>query len=221
MNGTINLGQVVLNGSGQASFNAGALAAGSYSITAIYGGDATYAASTSATLAEVATSPPYIWVANGDQTLSKTNNSGLAFSPSGGYPGGGLGVAIDGFGNVWSGGSGNVTMLNKTGGGGQTFTAGGIATPASIAIAGDGSVWIANTNNTIANLSNNGTALSPSSGYNGGGLSTPTGLAIDASGNVWVTNTGDSSLTEFVGAAAPVVTPLATAVKNANQGGQP
>ena len=64
-------------------------------------------------------------------------------------------------------------------------------------------------------------ALSPNAGYSGGGLSTPTGLAIDNSGNVWVTNTGDSSLTEFVGAAAPVVTPLATAVKNVDQGGQP
>jgi len=221
MTGTTNLGTVVLNGSGQASFDAGPLSAGLYSITAIYGGDATYAASNSAALAEVATLPPYIWVANGDQTLSKINESGLAFSPPGGYPGGGLGVAIDGFGNVWSGGAGNVTMLNKVGGAAQTFTGGGIATPASIAIAGDGSVWIANTNSTIANLTNGGAALSPSAGYNGGGLSTPTGVAIDASGNVWVTNTGDSSLTEFVGAAAPVVTPLATAVKNANQGGQP
>jgi streptogramin lyase len=112
-------------------------------------------------------------------------------------------------------------MLNEAGGGSRTFAGGGIAIPASIAIAGDGSVWIANTNSTLANLANNGTPLSPSAGYSGGGLSTPTGLAIDSSGNVWVTNTGDSSLTEFVGAAAPVVTPLATAVKNANQGGQP
>jgi streptogramin lyase len=114
-----------------------------------------------------------------------------------------------------------VTMLNSVGGVSQSFTGGGIAIPASIAIAGDGAVWIANTNSTIANLANSGTALSPSAGFSGGGLSTPTGLAIDSSGNVWVTNSGDSSLTEFVGAAAPVVTPLATAVKNANQGGQP
>jgi streptogramin lyase len=112
-------------------------------------------------------------------------------------------------------------MLNEAGGGSQTFSGGGIATAAALAIAGDGSVWIANTNSTLANLTNNGTPLSPNAGYNGGGLSTPTGLAIDSSGNIWVTNTADSSLTEFVGAAAPVVTPLAAAVKNVNQGGQP
>ena len=221
MNGTTMLGAVGLSGTAQASFTAGPLSAGSYSITAIYSGDSTYAGSSSTSLTQIATSPPYIWTANGDRSLSKINTGGLIFSPPGGYPGGGSGIAIDGFGDVWSGGNGSVSMINKVGAGSQTFTGGGVAIPASIAIAGDGSVWIANTNSTIANLANNGTALSPSTGYNGGGLSTPTGLAIDGSGNVWVTNTGDSSLTEFVGAAAPVVTPLATAVKNANQGGQP
>ena len=61
----------------------------------------------------------------------------------------------DGLGNAWSGGNGSVTMFNEVGGS-QSFTGGGIATPTSIAIAGDGSVWIANTNNTLANLTNNG-----------------------------------------------------------------
>ena len=221
VNGTTTLGTVVLNGTAQASLTAGSLTPGAYSITAIYGGDGTYAASASTALIQMAISPPFIWLANGDQTLSKISTGGIGFSPPGGYPGGGSGLAIDGFGNVWSGGNGTVTMLNEAGGGSQTFAGGGIAIPASIAIAGDGSVWIANTNSTLANLANNGTPLSPSAGYSGGGLSTPTGLAIDSSGSVWVTNTGDSSLTEFVGAAAPVVTPLATAVKNVNQGGQP
>jgi hypothetical protein len=221
VNGTATLGTVVLNGTAQASLTAGSLTPGVYSITAIYGGDGTYAASASTALTQVVISPPFIWLANGNQTVSKLSTGGIAFSPPGGYPGGGSGLAIDGFGNVWSGGNGTVTMLNEAGGGSRTFSEGGIAIPASIAIAGDGSVWIANTNSTLSNLTNSGTPLSPNVGYSGGGLSTPTGLAIDSSGNVWVTNTADSSLTEFVGAAAPVVTPLATAVKNANQGGQP
>jgi DNA-binding beta-propeller fold protein YncE len=34
------------------------------------------------------------------------------------------------------------------------------------------------------------------------------GIAVDASGNLWVTNFGDDTLTEFVGIAAPVKTPL-------------
>jgi hypothetical protein len=37
-------------------------------------------------------------------------------------------------------------------------------------------------------------------------------LAIDGSGNAWVT--GGNQVTEFVGAAAPVVTPLAANLGN-------
>ena len=43
-------------------------------------------------------------------------------------------------------------------------------------------------------------------GYNIGGL------AIDGSGNMWVT--GGNQVTEFIGAAAPVVTPLAANLGN-------
>jgi hypothetical protein len=221
LSGTTVLGATLLSGAGQASLQVGALAAGLYSITAAYGGDTTYAGSSSTALTETATSPPYIWLANGNQTLSKFGVSGLAFALPSGYSGGGYGAAVDGAGNIWSGEPGNVTVLDRFGSGAQTFSGGGIATPASIAIAGDGSVWIANTNSTISTLANNGAATSPTTGYSGGGMASPTAIAIDGSGNVWVTNTGDSSLTEFVGAAAPVVTPLAAAVKNNNQGGQP
>jgi streptogramin lyase len=35
-------------------------------------------------------------------------------------------------------------------------------------------------------------------------------IAIDASGNVWITNFGSNILTEFVGLASPVRTPLIT-----------
>ena len=221
MNGTTMLGTVILNGSAQAAFGSASLSPGSYSITAIYSGDANFAGSSSTPLVQVATSPPYIWIANGNSTLSKISAGVIPFSPPGGYSGGGLGLAIDGFGNVWSGSNGSVTMLNSVGAGSKSFSGGGIAGPASIAIAGDGSVWIANANSTIAVLANNGTPQSPATGFSGGGLNTPTGLAIDSSGNVWVTNSGDSSLTEFVGAAPPVTTPLASAVKNGNQGGRP
>ena len=46
------------------------------------------------------------------------------------------------------------------------------------------------------------------------GSSTPVKLleafavAIDASGNLWVTNFGSNTLTEFIGLAVPVKTPL-------------
>jgi len=34
-------------------------------------------------------------------------------------------------------------------------------------------------------------------------------VAIDGSGNVWVTCYGSASVTELIGAAAPVITPIA------------
>jgi hypothetical protein len=43
------------------------------------------------------------------------------------------------------------------------------------------------------------------------GVHTPHGLAIDGAGNVWVTNFTANSVTEFVGLATPVVTPISPA----------
>jgi len=65
--------------------------------------------------------------------------------------------------------------------------------------------------------------LSPTNGFTGGGLSTVGLLAIDGSGNVWATNQGFSSysVTEFIGAGTPVVTPLAVGVKNNMLGTRP
>jgi hypothetical protein len=51
--------------------------------------------------------------------------------------------------------------------------------------------------------------LSPSAGWGTDqGLLEAFALAIDASGNLWVTNLGSNSVTEFVGLAVPVKTPL-------------
>jgi len=36
----------------------------------------------------------------------------------------------------------------------------------------------------------------------------PYAVAIDASGNAWVSNAGNDTVTEFIGAATPVKTPL-------------
>ncbi len=93
---------------------------------------------------------------------------------------------------------------------------------------GDGKVWTANLG--PAEASNVGSVsaynpsttsfLSPANGFQPG-LNKPNGIAIDASGNVWVAINGDGNVTELVGAAAPVVVPLVTAVKNNTVGTRP
>jgi streptogramin lyase len=137
------------------------------------------------------------------------------------------GLAIDQLGNVWvanySGdsisevSSSGTVLLNGITAGNTVYH------PQGIAIDGAGNVWIANflfqPNSRITYLtelagasstsSAPGQPLSPSPGWApDAGLAGPFALAIDASGNIWVSDFFGNSITEFIGAAAPVKTPL-------------
>jgi streptogramin lyase len=96
------------------------------------------------------------------------------------------------------------------------YSGGGLSRPNVIAVDGAGNVWVANYGgNTItelqgANTTNPGKAISPAAGFGQDAhLERPYGLAIDASGNIWVSNFGSSTITQFIGVATPVKTPLA------------
>jgi sugar lactone lactonase YvrE len=95
------------------------------------------------------------------------------------------------------------------------YTGGGINNPNGIAVDGSGNVWVANyRGNTLselqgANGANPGQPLSPASGLGAdANLLDPYGIALDSSGNIWVSNFGGSTITQFLGAATPVETPL-------------
>jgi hypothetical protein len=174
------------------------------------------------------------WVTNfgaGNGTsnsVTKLSNGGAILSGANGYSGGSLtspyGIAIDGAGNVWiananSGGSG-VTKLSNSGSLliNVSNGTGGIDGPTVIAIDGAGNAWVArsSTSGNITGLSSTGAVLSGATGYTGGGrLGDPGGIAIDGPGNAWVTDRGtgngatDSLVSEFIGVATPVITPLA------------
>lgn len=128
----------------------------------------------------------------------------------------------------------NVYNASTTTGPMATYTATGRCAIA-MALDGLGNVWAVNGTDTgdfLDELSSTGTALSPASGYTGTSSSeghtlfavaNANSLAIDGSGNLWVLNeaTGSNSntitgnvLVEYVGVAAPVATPLATALQN-------
>jgi len=95
--------------------------------------------------------------------------------------------------------------------------------PAGIAIDGSGSAWLTNFengSNSITGLSNTGAAISGASGYTASGtLTKPFSLANDGSGNIWVGTT--NGITELIGAATPVITPLSAGVKNNTLGTRP
>jgi hypothetical protein len=59
-----------------------------------------------------------------------------------------------------------------------------------------------------ANGASPGQPLSPAGLGADANLREPYSIALDASGNVWVSNFGSSTITQILGAAMPVKTPL-------------
>jgi secreted PhoX family phosphatase len=175
-----------------------------------------------------------IWVTDSitlgalSEFYSSGTSAGMAESGTNGDTGGGLadpwGIAVDPNGNIWVADSSSTTSrLSLFGSGGTAissatgYTGGGLDVPEGIAIDGAGNVWVANRGSTatsppypdssISEFNSSGTAVSPSTGFQAG-LNISLSLAIDGSGNVWTTNTNLNTVTEFVGAATPVVTPI-------------
>jgi streptogramin lyase len=123
------------------------------------------------------------------------------------------------------------------------YTGGGLNAPYAIAFDGSGNVWVANAGSDFVGLpgvwagglsefSGSGTPISPSTPYTGGniiaGEGIPNGIAVDSSGNVWLASQiaagafgNHNALLEFVGVAAPVMTPLVNALKNNKLGQRP
>lgn len=157
-----------------------------------------------------------IWCTNNSgNSLSEFNSSGVA-NGSAPFTGGGLsspqGVAIDAAGNIWIANSGSINGVSEfsssgTAKSGSPFSSGNVnGTTTAIAIDGNGNVW-ATANGSILEYNSSGTPITGSNGYQPGlyGLQ---GIAIDGSGNVWATSFSGGTLTELVGAAVPVVTPM-------------
>ncbi len=128
------------------------------------------------------------------------------------------GIALDQSGNVWLADSqaSDLVELDASGNLAQTLHGvSGLNRPESVAVDGAGSVWVTNYGGNTLSVFTAGsatlasTAISPAAGF---GLDTrlgqPFSVAIDAAGGVWVANFDLDTVTQFVGAASPVRTPL-------------
>ncbi|MES2393943.1 MAG: NHL repeat-containing protein [Acidobacteriota bacterium] len=140
-------------------------------------------------------------------------------------------LAVDADGNVWMPHykNGEVWKFNTTVTpyGGTTVSGGGMYEPHGVAVDGSNRAWVSDLEATwlLSEYAADGTALTPGTGLGqnpgaGAGTTGGYGTAIDGSGDVWVA-TWPAGLVEFVGAATPVVTPLATAVKLNKLGQRP
>jgi streptogramin lyase len=107
------------------------------------------------------------------------------------YTNGGGTIAVDSAGDIWWG-AGLVDKINSLGadltGGTGYYNIGGVVNPVAVAIDLNQNLWTVNFN-TVSELTNSGTAVSPSTGFTGLGITQPSSLALDASGNMWI---GDS-----------------------------
>jgi len=138
-------------------------------------------------------------------------------------------IAFDQAGDVYSVNSAANSLQYTTNNGGTqaNYTGGGLNAPVSLAVDGAGYVWIANSgNNTVSEFTDARTAVSPSSGIGasyvtGEAMSAPSSIAIDKTGGVWVANKSGNTVTHIFGAAAPVLTPLATGTSNGTLGTKP
>jgi streptogramin lyase len=127
-------------------------------------------------------------------------------------------LAFDKLGNVWvTNYYGNsISEISNAGTVvSNGYIGGGLNHPQGVAIDGAGNVWIANfrsvslTELAGAGTTTPGAALSPAGGLGAdAALLEAYAIAVDASGNLWISNFGSNTLTQFVGMAVPVKTPL-------------
>ena len=155
------------------------------------------------------------------------SNAGIVLSPATGFDIGMIpssGIAIDSDGDAWliDYSSGRVSEISRSGtvlSGSSGFTDPSLVEPEGIAIDGAGNIWFPDYS-ALVEFSHAGAALSGAHGYRAAANENAAiGVAVDGSGNVWVG--GASGITETIGAATPVVTPLSIGVKTQALGTRP
>ena len=169
-----------------------------------------------------------VWVAdsanNKIEVLSQTGAAipGSPYSSIG--MNGPFAIAIDSVGGAWVANRTGSSLSRLTSFGdtvaGSPYYGGGLTAPIDLAVDGLGNVWLVNSgSNSVSEFLSTGRAQSGGSGYGSAALVNPFRVALDRSGNVWVANQGTSVvgsgvITQIVGVAAPVVTPLSVAIQS-------
>ena len=166
----------------------------------------------------------HVWTANsGTWTVSEFSSTGSPISPSGGYTGGGLndpyGIAVDNGPLIWTANENNSSwsLFSDTGtaySGSSGYSGDGVTNPFTVALDGSTAIWFASSNGTLEEFDAAGDIVSGPKGFTDGYTNGFVGMAIDGSGNVWavrhngINGTSYGSISEFVGAGTPLVTPI-------------
>jgi hypothetical protein len=77
---------------------------------------------------------------------------------------------------------------------------------------GNGTVWVASGFGSVSALTSAGLAALNGPIGTAANLRNPASINVDSAGSLWLANTGNNTVTEIIGVAAPVTTPLAQSV---------
>jgi streptogramin lyase len=161
-----------------------------------------------------------VWVANqSDLTVTRVSSDGQTITNIPNCCNGASGLALDQAGNIWAanyfGDSVSQIYANATVNTAGLFSTGTGSHPQGIAVDGAGNVWVANfrasylTQFAGSSSTSPGHPLSPAGGWAPDAkLFGAFAIGIDPSGNIWISNFNRNSITQIVGLAAPVKTPL-------------
>ncbi|MFC6644847.1 hypothetical protein ACFQBQ_04420 [Granulicella cerasi] len=131
----------------------------------------------------------------------------------------GFAFSVDRSGRFWTSGNSNFVSVSSTGTV-TTITPTSYAPGFDMTFDGDNTLWMPYRNGSrLQHFTSAGASIVP-------GFTSATGpqyIAIDASGDIWLTqNLGSASaVTEVIGAAGPVTTPIALSVKNGTVAARP
>jgi hypothetical protein len=159
---------------------------------------------------------------------SSTPNASGAIGTPGQY------IAVDSGGNAYVTAGNSSIYKVSTGSTVATISnSSSLVSAGPVAIDGANNIWVINNPTATNSTGNVDASLAPSiaeyctactprpgflspapatgtaTGFQYGLLNAPQGIAIDGSGDVWVTNTGSSQVTELIGVAVPLTTPIA------------
>ena len=168
------------------------------------------------------------WIVDsGTDAIEVIGSSGQPI-PGSPYTSGGLSgpfaIAIDTTNGAWIANrtGSSLSRISSSGDAiaGSPYSGAGLSGPIGIALDGLDNVWLVNSgSSSVSEFLSSGRPQSSAGGYGSASLTNPYRAAVDTSGNVWVANlgavqAGTGMVTQIVGAAAPVVTPQALAVRN-------
>jgi hypothetical protein len=154
------------------------------------------------------------------------------------------GLVVDANNNAWisvyvmSGGTGNSTIQQYSGNATnstitllQTCQGGNLQAPRFIVLDGDGNIWATNINaaGALIGFSSTCAVLTGPSGLGAATLTQASLIdgarkpVVDGSGNIWLANDQptETTMVEFVGVAAPTITPIAQALASQKVGTRP